>query len=152
MMNNDNAKIKYADIINLPHHQSATRKHMSLYDRAAQFAPFAALTGYDEMVAEEARQTDCEIELTENEIEIINGIIAEISQILENGGHPTVTVIYFKPDPHKSGGRYETLTGLLKRVDTVDKRLVFYGSDDIEDRRVPTIDVDLEKIVQLSLF
>lgn len=150
-MNNKSGKTKYADIIDLPHHQSATRKHMSLYDRAAQFSPFAALSGYDDMVKEEARHTDREIELSENEIEIINSVIADINTIIENGNHPTVTITYFKPDLNKSGGRYETLTAIIKRVDTIDKRLVFYGSDDIEDKRIPTIDVHIERIFQLSL-
>ena len=69
-MKQDDAKIKYADIFTLPHHQSATRKHMSRYDRAAQFAAFRALTGYEDMIAEEARYTDGRIELSDNEIEI----------------------------------------------------------------------------------
>ena len=65
-------RVIYADIIDLPHHQSPTRPHMSLYDRAAQFAPFAALTGYDDMVAEEARIVDNKIELSETEIDRLN--------------------------------------------------------------------------------
>ena len=77
---------------------------MSLHDRAAQFAPFAALSGYDDMVSEEARITDSEIELSDSMIEIINSVIADIGTMIENGGHPTVTVTYFKPDSHKSGG------------------------------------------------
>jgi len=150
-MSNENGKTKYADIFNLPHHQSTTRKHMSLYDRAAQFAPFAALSGYDDMVTEEARHTDREIELSENEIEIVNSVIAIINTVIENGGHPTVTVTYFKPDPHKSGGRYETMTAILKRIDTIDKRLVFYGSDDIYDKRVTPISIPIERILVINL-
>lgn len=148
-MKNHDAKTEYADIFRLPHHQSATRKHMSLHDRAAQFAPFAALTGYDDMVNEEARVTDSEIELSDNMIEIINSVISDINTILENGGHPTVAVVYFKPDPYKSGGRYEQFTGIPKKLDTLGKKLSFYGSSDIEDKRIPTIDIAIDKIIEI---
>ena len=150
-MNKHDAKTEYADIFDLPHHQSATRKHMSLYDRAAQFAPFAALSGYDDMVTEEARHTDREIELSENEIEVINSVISDINTMIENGGHPTVTVTYFQSDPHKSGGCYETITGIVKRVDSVDKKLILYGSDNIEDRLTKPIIIKIGKIKSLSL-
>lgn len=150
-MNNENGKTKYADIFDLPHHQSTNRKHMSLYDRAAQFSPFAALSGYDDMVKEEARHTDHEIELFENEIEIINIVIADINTMIENGGHPTVTVTYFKPDLHKSGGSYVTITGIVKRVDFMDKILILYGSDNIEDKRINTIKVFIPKISKLFI-
>lgn len=150
-MNNESGKNKYADIFDLPHHQSATRKHMSLYDRAAQFSPFAALSGYDDMVKEEARHTDHEIELSENEIEIINSVLAEINIMIENGGHPTVTITYFKPDPHKEGGSYVTITGIVKRVSDVDKRLILYGSNNIEDKLVSPISIIIERILEISL-
>ena len=150
-MNQENAKIIYADIFDLPHHQSTSRKHMSLYDRAAQFAPFAALTGYDDMIAEEARLTDSEIELSDGEITIINDTITELSAMLDNGAHPTVTVTYFKPDDYKKGGSYESMTAVLKKIDPIDKKLIFYGSDNIEDKRIPTIDIAIDKIIQISL-
>ena len=149
-MNSTDAKKEYADIINLPHHQSTVRKHMSLHDRAAQFAPFAALSGYEEMVAEEARLTDHEIELSDSEIGIINGVITEIIRILENGGHPAVAVTYFKPDPQKNGGSYETHSGRIRRVDTIGGKLVFYGSDDIENKKIPTVDIPIKKLFHLS--
>ena len=86
-MNKDqNGRIVYADIYNLPHFQSKTRPHMSLYDRAAQFAPFAALTGYDEMVTEEARLTDKPIELSEAELEVLNRKIELVEMLLQGGG------------------------------------------------------------------
>lgn len=150
-MSNHDAKTEYADIIDLPHHQSTTRKHMSLYDRAAQFAAYKALSGYEDMVNEEARHTDREIELSENEIEIINCVISDINTTIENGGHPTVTITYFKPDPHKSGGCYETITGIVKRVDPVDKNLILYGSDMIENKTIDTINIGIDKIISLSL-
>ena len=150
-MNEKDTKIKYADIIRLPHHQSPTRPHMPLYDRAAQFAPFAALTGYDDMVAEEARLTDSEIELSDSEIAMIGDIIAQIGAMIEDGAHPAVSVTYFKPDAHKAGGRYEKMTGVVKRVDPIEKRLVFYGSEDTEDKRIPTVEIPMEKIIAVSL-
>ena len=160
-LNTQNAKKVYADIIDLSHHQSATRPHMSLHDRAAQFAPFAALSGYDDMVTETARLTDTEIELSDSEIEIelsdseieiINSVIAEIASLTENGAHPTVSVTHFIPDPHKHGGRYEPFTGVVKRVDPIKKQLIFYGSDSTEDKTVPTIDVDLAKVIHIAVI
>lgn len=148
-MKQEDAKIKYADIFTLPHHQSATRKHMSRYDRAAQFAPFKALTGYDDMIAEEARYTDSRIELSDNEIEIINATIGEIQRRLEDGDPPAVTAVYFKPDLYKKGGSYETIKGRLKKIDALEKVLVFYGSEDIEDKRVPTVKIELDRVVHV---
>ena len=88
----------YDDIINLPHHQSKTRPHKTLHDRAAQFAPFAALTGYAEEVAETARLTDRKIELSESEIAVVNEqlqyIAANLNQQLE------VIITHFVPDEH----------------------------------------------------
>ena len=151
MDNTENARLRYADIFDLPHHRSAVRQHMSLYDRAAQFAPFAALSGFDDMVIEEARLTDSRIELSESEIDLLNAVIAGIADTVENGGHPAVSVTRFKPDAHKSGGSYETLTGIVKKVDPIEKTLVFYGSEDIEDRRLPTIDIPIERVVKGEL-
>lgn len=145
------AKTKYADIIRLPHHQSVTRLPMSLHDRAAQFAPFAALSGYEDMVAEESRITDREIELSEGEIEQLNHIICAIQNQLDNGAQPIVTVIYFIPDAYKEGGRYKRLTGTIKKVDSVSKALIFYGSDNTEDKRVLPISISIEKIISITL-
>ena len=150
-MNSDEAKIKYADIIDLPHHQSRTRRHMSLSDRAAQFAPFAALSGYEDMVNEEARLTDSEIELSDNEIAMLNAVIGEIGAQLSNGAHPVVSLTYFKRDAYKSGGSYETLTAAVKKVDAVSKKLIFYGSGDIESKRIPVIEIPVENILQIAI-
>lgn len=150
-MKQQDAKQVYADIIDLPHHQSATRAHMSLYDRAAQFAPFAALTGFEDMVDEEARFTDSAIELSDNEIEIINGILGEIQMNIENGGHPIVTVDHFIPDAHKGGGRYEAFTGRIKRIDVMGKKLSFYGSENTENKHIPTVDIPIDRVIQISI-
>ena len=150
-MRTKDAKEIYADIIRLPHHQSPTRAHMSLYDRAAQFAPFAALTGFEDMVDEEARFTDSAIELSDNEIEIINGILGEIQSNIENGGHPIVTVDRFIPDAYKQGGRYELFTGRIKHIDAMQKKLIFYGSEDTENKHIPTVDIPIDRVIQISI-
>ncbi len=118
-------RVVYADIIDLPHHQSAAHPHMSLYDRAAQFSPFAALTGYEDMVDEEARLVDNRIEPGEEDIEQLNRALAAIQDEIGRGGHPAVTVTYFIPDPLKPGGRYETVTETVKKIDPVSQVLVF---------------------------
>ena len=116
----------YADIIELPHHVSGDRSRMSIHDRAAQFAPFAALTGYDEMVREEERLTERKRELTEEETEILNQKLTILADVLFDGHHPEITAVYFVPDERKAGGRYETVTGRLRKIDQAGRRLVFY--------------------------
>ena len=101
------------------------------------------------MIAEEARYTDGRIELSDNEIEIINATIGEIQRRLDDGDHPRVTAVYFKPDPYKKGGSYETIKGRLKKIDALEKTLVFYGSEDIEDKRVPTVKIELDRVVHV---
>ena len=136
-MNKDqNGRIVYADIYNLPHFQSKTRPHMSLYDRAAQFAPFAALTGYDEMVTEEARLTDKPIELSEAELEVLNRKIELVEMLLQGGGHPT----------------YIKRIGAVKKIDTYKKLLILFGSDDTENKKIPTVDIPLDRIIDISGF
>lgn len=97
---------------------------MSLYDRAAQFAPFAALSGYDEMVGEEARQVDQKIELEEAAIELLNQKLGLIADVIEDGTKPTVSITYFVPDKIKKGGHYETVTEQVKKIDTVERTVV----------------------------
>jgi len=113
---------KYDDIINLPHHQSKERAHMSLHDRAAQFAPFAALTGYEEAIEETARLTDEKIALDETAIEKINEKLYEISQHLSE--KRSVSITYFRPDTLKKGGAYLTDVGTIKRIDEIEKLIL----------------------------
>ena len=109
----------YSDIINLPHHVSKNHPQMPMEARAAQFAPFAALTGYDAVIHETARLTDKQVELEEYDNERLNRIFSEIMDSLEE--QPVVTVSYFKPDEHKAGGAYVTVTGQLKKIDTYEQ-------------------------------
>lgn len=110
---------KYDHIINHPHHQSKTRPHMSLRDRAAQFAPFAALTGYDESVNEAARTTDERIELSETQVDELNLIQCYLSEHLSDA--PQVTITFFVPDKKKAGGKYITKEGIIKKIDEYKK-------------------------------
>ena len=106
---------KYDDIINLPHHTSPKRPRMSMIDRAAQFSPFAALTGYDAAIKETGRLTDRRIELSEEERIILDRKQQYLMGFLSE--QPDVSVTYFVPDKRKDGGAYVTVTASLKKVD-----------------------------------
>lgn len=113
---------KYGDIINLPHHTSAKRPHMSMLDRAAQFSPFAALTGYDAAVQETARLTERRIELDEYEKSVLDERLQLVQQHLKE--QPEVTITYFKPDDRKEGGAYLSVTGNVKKIDNYEKCVI----------------------------
>ena len=111
----------YDDIIDLPHHVSETHPPMSRADRAAQFSPFAALTGYDAAMRESARVTEQRIELDEGVKAELN---ARLNCILEHlSEHPQVSITYFMPDEKKSGGAYRTVTGAVRKLDSFAKTL-----------------------------
>ena len=114
----------YADIIDHPCHVSDHHPQMSLHDRAAQFAPFAALSGYDDMIAEEARPVGRRIELSEEETEHLNRKLNRLRDAIADGSKPTVFVTRFIPDPLKAGGRYETRTEIIRRIDPVKEVIV----------------------------
>lgn len=112
----------YDDIIHLPHHVSKTRPQMSLEDRAAQFSPFAALTGYDAAILETGRLTEDKLELGEETQAILDRKQRYLAEIIDT--KPEITVTYFVPDEKKSGGAYSTVTGFLKRIDEYERVLV----------------------------
>ena len=120
----------YGDIIHLPHHVSKTRPQMSMEDRAAQFSPFAALTGYDEAILETGRLTEEKLELGEEAQAILDRKQRYLAEIIDT--KPAVTVTYFVPDEKKSGGAYATVTGFLKRIDEYERELVL-----TDGRRIP---------------
>ena len=97
---------------------------MSLYDRAAQFSPFAALSGYEDMVSEEARVVDNKKDLSENEKEQLNQKLNALQSKLMDGMSPSVSITYFLPDPLKDGGSYETVTGTVKKIDGIAKQII----------------------------
>ncbi len=117
----------YADILHLPHHRAAGRAHMNLHDRAAQFAPFAALTGFDGVIAETGRQTECRVELSESEKALLDRKFARIIDCLQQGRRPTVTVAYFEVDACKEGGAYRQCSGEVKKIDLFERTIVFMG-------------------------
>jgi hypothetical protein len=110
------------DIINLPHHISPTRQLMSMHDRAAQFAPFAALVGYDDAVAETARLNEIRPELDEQEQRAINEHLAYIADHIHE--QPEVRIKYFVPDEHKSGGAIIEVSGKVKKISATDGTVV----------------------------
>ena len=113
---------RYDDIIDMPHHVSRSRPHMSNYDRAAQFSPFAALTGYDDCIREAARMTDSRSSLDEDEIALLDARLQYIDAHI--GDIPPVTVTYFKPDKLKAGGEYVTVRLDIRFIDRIGGRLV----------------------------
>ena len=129
-----NDAYNYNDIINLPHPVSQKHPQMSLYDRAAQFSPFAALTGHEEAIRETARQTEAWVDLDEDRKEELNEKMQEIVEHLNEA--PEVTLTYFKEDEKKEGGSYVTVTGRIKKWREYEQQLV------LEDGTV----VALEKV------
>ena len=121
-------KTPYDDIIHLPHHQSTKHPPMSISARAAQFAPFAALVGYDEQVAEAGRLTESQIILNEDQLTELNQQLQILNSML--GQNPPATITYFVPDKHKEGGRYITSTSCVKKIDCYNRLLIL--SDDTE--------------------
>lgn len=112
----------YDDIINLPHHVSKKHSQMSIMSRSAQFAPFAALTGYDEAVKETARLTDKRLEIDEGLKNILNN---KLQYILENKSlQPEITFTYFVYDNKKSGGKYIEKAGVVKKIDLNEKYIM----------------------------
>lgn len=117
-------EIVYAEIFNHPHWVSPKHPPMSLYDRAAQFSAYKALSGYEDMVNEEARLVDNKIELSEEERDLLNQKLNLISDVIADGTKPELSITYFIPDPLKAGGRYETITETIRKVDTVEQKLI----------------------------
>ncbi len=112
----------YSDIIDLPHHVSKNRMPMSLYNRAAQFAPFAALRGYEEAIAETARQTDQKVSLSDNQIDDIDFKMQILEKHLDEKNE--VTIQYFQKDKRKEGGTYLTMTSIIKKFDYYHQTII----------------------------
>ena len=133
-------KTPYDDIIHLPHHVSQNHPQMPMLDRAAQFTPFAALTGYEAAVGETARLTSERRELSSQEAEELNRRLAALIAHLPD--RPEVTVEYFVPDDRKAGGAYVTISGRVRHISVPEKTLV------MEEGTV----IDLEDIAAISGF
>ena len=113
----------YADIIDLPHHEPKTRMRMPRSNRAASFSPFAALSGYDDAVKETARLTDRQIEIGEDTKIALNERLRIAMEQIEN--HPVITVTYFMADSRKNGGAYVKHTGVIKKIDECERKVIF---------------------------
>lgn len=132
---------EYDDIIDLPRPKSR-HEPMPMSDRAAQFSPFATLTGYGDAIDETARLTDVRIELTEAE----RAELDYKQQYLSTLDAPTVSVTYFVPDERKSGGAYVTHTGALKRIDEVERAMVFADGTRVDMDEV--VGIELNKKIE----
>lgn len=123
MQEKDKSKYPYADIIDLPYKKSNTRPQMSLYDRAAQFSPFAALSGHEDAIEETARLTQSKIDMDEQTQNRLDEQLFYLKSILAS--KPMLTVTYFQPDDKKEGGAYLTVTNRLKKIDDFLGEFVF---------------------------
>lgn len=129
---------KYDDIIHLPHPTSSRHPRMSLHDRAAQFSPFAALSGHDDAILETARLTDCKIEPSEDQKLELDRKMQALMPLLSE--HPELVITYYVPDFAKEGGAYVTFTGNLKKIDPIDHTLYFTDGTAISPEDVLSLD------------
>lgn len=147
-MINDSKDDNYNDIINLPHHVSKTHPRMSLHDRAAQFSPFAALTGHEEKINESARLTEKKLELDEDEKIRINEKLQFIKNNIDKD--ITVTFTYFVPDVKKAGGEYRKITGKVKKINIYEHKIIM--SEGMIIKIEDIIDVDImKKFIKLEI-
>lgn len=127
---------KYKDMYDMPHHVSDRHPHMSIHDRAAQFAPFAALTGHGAAIAETARLTEDRLELDESQKAVLD---QKLTNIMHSAGEILVDVEYFVRDERKSGGRYEHVSGRITKVDMY-RQMILLGDE--SGRCIAAIPVD----------
>ena len=132
---------KYSDIINLPHHQSENHKRMDKINRAAQFAPFAALTGYAEAINEAGRIVDKKIILSNEEKEKISNILSYLNLHIKED--IIITIVYFIKDNLKEGGSYNTITSSLKKIDEFNKIIELKNKTKIKINDIYKINVDI---------
>ena len=130
---------KYDDIIHLPHPDSPKHPRMSLYDRAAQFSPFAALTGHGAAIAETGRLTDQRVELDEYEMARVDAELQRLQELLP--GRPTASITYFVPDERKDGGSYQTVTGEVKRINSVKGLIQMMGRKSISIKDIIAVKI-----------
>lgn len=129
----------YEDILYLPHHVSRTRQPMSRINRAAQFAPFAALTGFEDCTDEAARLTSSKPELTETMQNELNDKMRILNErIAEN---PCITVTYFIPDALKEGGSIAVYSSSVRRIDEISRRIIFTDRTELELDNIMSIEL-----------
>lgn len=133
----------YDDMIHLPHHVSRTRPQMSMVNRAAQFSPFAALTGYDEAIQETGRLTDAQIVLDEDAKAAIDMKLRVLADAIST--RPAIAVTYYRPDAKKDGGAYVYVIGMVKKIDEVEKMILLTHGEKIAIEDVIGIECELFK-------
>ena len=137
---------KYDEIMGLPHHVSKTRPQMPMSDRAAQFAPFAALTGYDAAIKETRRLTDERIEL---DVEALSALDMKYQLLMEALDEaPEVTITYFRPDERKTGGKYVSAVGAVKKIDDFERRITMQDGAKIPMDDVLSIEGELFSVLE----
>ena len=137
---------KYNEIMGLPHHVSKTRPQMPMSDRAAQFAPFAALTGYDAAIKETGRLTDERIEL---DVEALSALDMKYQLLMEALDEaPEVTITYFRPDERKAGGKYVSAVGAVKKIDDFERRITMQDGTKIPMDDVLSIEGELFSVLE----
>lgn len=129
---------EYDDIINLPHHVSKTRQPMSMLERAAQFSPFQALTGYGAAIKETARLTDEKAELGEDDLSALNVKLRILTDHLEES--PEVSFVCFQPDERKVGGSYVSVTGKVRKIDGIKGVIIFQNGEKIQIENIVNIE------------
>lgn len=132
----------YDDIIDMPHHVSTTQPRMTSENRAAQFSPFAALTGYDEAVKETSRLTDKRIELDENVIEKLDAKLNILAGKVAD--HPEVIITYFRADEKKDGGAYVTAAGRVEKINNYERTIVLISGEIIPIDDI--LEIDFSKL------
>lgn len=137
---------KYDDIINLPHHQSDRHPRMSMKQRAAQFAPFAALAGYAESIDEAHRLTEDFAALDATVIEEADRALQELAAYIDRGESPTATCTYFEPDTRKAGGAYRTETIQIKKIDRYTSELILADGSKLPIQNIIEIALSQEKL------
>lgn len=142
---NDNDLHCYDDIINLPHHVSSVHPHMPISGRAAQFSPFAALTGYEDAIDETRRLTDEKVELDEDAQTFLDKKL----QILKNemSEYPEIRITYFLPDKQKSGGAYITACGYVKKLDLYGQIIIMQDETVIPVKDITGLEGDIFSVL-----
>ena len=136
-------RVVYADIIDLPHWESPSRPRMSLYNRAAQFSPFAALSGYDDIIREEARETGAWIEPGESQREQIDRCLNKIAESSARRQRADAEITYFIADAKKDGGSYAAVVGTVRKLDPVRRKLL------IAEKPGRETEIDFDRITDI---
>lgn len=132
---------RYDDIIGLPRHQSSKHQPMPRSGRAAQFAPFAALSGYDAAVQETARLTERQLEVDEEGLALMNEKLHALLEVIHD--QPEITITFFEPDTRKAGGAYISVTGRIRRIDEVRRLIILTDRTEITMDSICQIDCSL---------